>query len=416
MKKIIMLINKIFKRDKTVFFPMFNSQETLLNQYFRAQWYLLNNFKYSKTYLHSPYLSSWNMKSTNPPENMAQNLPHNDNIILKKGLFHYVYSLLTAKNILIWNEHKWIKVLKLIQKHLPVSIVNVDTHSLDAKEYGRYCDFTWKYFLTGKERKYIIKENHDKFREIYSKIEGKYKSACVFGTGPSLNLAYDFDFSNTLCIGCNSIVQNKRLLDHIKPKFITAGDVVSHLGVSKYAEVFRRDLIEVLLTRDVYFLTTMPFGFLFMKHHPEVRHKIILAPQGHGAPSINLCKDFRLPTLDSTMNIHMLPLAATFSKRIYIIGADGKNPHENMNEDFWAHSKQAQYHDLVQTGHKTHPTFDFHRQQNTYNRYLKSIKTTFENGETYGIKYYSLAPSYIQEINKRKLNFSVQSDHKPFLL
>src|SRR5213076_14180 len=59
--------------------------------------------------------------------------------------------------------------------------------------------------------------------------------AYVFGTGPSLARATEFDFSHGVRIVCNSIVRNPELLAHIRPHFIAASDFVFHFGPSRYA-------------------------------------------------------------------------------------------------------------------------------------------------------------------------------------
>jgi hypothetical protein len=121
------------------------------------------------------------------------------------------------------------------------------------------------------------------------------------------------------------------------------------------------------------------------------------------------------------MNIHLLPAAATICRDIFLIGCDGKIPKED-NEDFWKHFAGAQYHDLVDTGHLCHPTFDVHRQRITYQRYLDSIKQTIPTGEARGKSYVSLAVSYVPELAERSLtpqwyrdNFS-ESERQSLLL
>ena len=139
-------------------------------------------------------------------------------------------------------------------------------------------------------------------------------------------------------------------------------------------------------------------------HYPSISNKFILCSQKSKEPILDLNKDFRLPQLSSTMNIHMLPLACTFSDKIYLLGVDGKSENEKKNEDFWPHPKGFQYHDLVETGHLCHPTFHGNRLVNEYNRYIKSIEKSFKHGETErDIKYIPLSSSSIEPIQRRKI-------------
>jgi hypothetical protein len=76
------------------------------------------------------------------------------------------------------------------------------------------------------------------------------------------------------------------------------------------------------------------------------------------------------------------------------------NP-DGGNEDFWAHSRDAQYHGLVESGHRSHPTFDVLRRMDGYEKYLRSIDETIAGGERRGIEYRSLSPSFIPALNDR---------------
>ncbi|OVE73463.1 hypothetical protein BVX94_03855 [bacterium B17] len=195
------------------------------------------------------------------------------------------------------------------------------------------------------------------------------------------------------------------MLDHINPDFICAGDVVSHIGVSRYAEVFRQDLVKVLKERkDTYFVTSASFGYLLILNHPEIEEKVILIKQSVHNPNYDLHRLFALPYLASTLNIHMLPLAGTFVDKIFIIGCDGKSANKD-NEDFWAHAQKAQYHDLVDTGHKCHPTFDVHRQKSTYDRFINSTEESIRAGESlHGKQYVTLQRSNIPVLSGRKIS------------
>ena len=51
-------------------------------------------------------------------------------------------------------------------------------------------------------------------------------------------------------------------MKHIEPDMISA-DVVSHTGISKYAEKFRKALVDYLYKNDCLFFTTAAHGFGF---------------------------------------------------------------------------------------------------------------------------------------------------------
>ena len=395
------LINFIYGEKKSciVYYPAFDSEEELTSHYYRACWYFPRENNHCKAvYLYKHKEISLKEK----PEYMGQSNVSTDHIVIRNDVSKLKRNAENAKVVLIWKkcEDNFADLLKL----KGVIVVNVATNDEDAVEYGRYCDLLWRYFKTDEEKKNIIQDSYNKFVRYAEVIKKKgWKTGCVFGTGPSLETAKEFDFSECISVVCNSIVQNKELLSHISPQFITAGDVVSHLGVSLYAEVFRKDLVEYLQSSDAYYLTTAPFGYILLEQCAEIAHKIILVEQMTDEQNYDLTQLFGLPKLDSTFNIHMLPIIHTFCDNIFILGCDGKSKTRN-NEDFWAHAQEAQYFDLVNTGHQCHPTFDINRKKNTYNRYQDSVLHSVMEGEKrHGKKYYTLQQSYIEALENRKL-------------
>ncbi|MBN1932352.1 MAG: hypothetical protein JW786_12180 [Desulfobacterales bacterium] len=397
--KIYEIKNKYFNYNTVVYFPYFDSNADISNHYYRASWYLpyLPN-KLEKIYFFHLRKIKINI---NPNSYMSNALNNNRHIYIKSNFKSYLKLLIFSKVILVWKNYNWFA--EYILKFIGIRLVNIDTYDNSAIEYGKYCGILWNFIIESKDRIKILNENRLRFKKISEQIEEKkYSYSCVFGTAPSIEKALDFNFKKCLSIVCNSIVKNQTLINHIKPAFITAGDVVSHFGVSKYAEAFRKDLIKILLLNNsIYLVTTANFGYLFVVNHPEIRHKTILIDQNMNEPNFNLLKNYGLPRLDSTLNIHMLPLAATFTNTIFMLGCDGKIPNVD-NEDFWAHSNVAQYHEFVDSGHLCHPTFAVHRQINTYTRYLKSLEQTVRIGEDNNSKkYYTLSKSYIPILNER---------------
>jgi hypothetical protein len=393
-----------FRRQshRVTYFPEFDTTDALSNNYHRARWYLPFVEGICEEVL---LYQSCGETIQEKPEYMASPPRKSEHIRLRSGGLRNFISLLRSDLIVIWKPGYSSRYLKFLGRFCGIKLEYVATDDLGIKEYGAYCSLIWKGLTTPDEWEAVILSNEEKFGRLAIELQAEnFDRACVFGTGPSLERAHEFEYGHSLNIVCNSIVQNDELLDLLKPKFICAADVVSHLGVSAYAHQFREDLFKVLRERDITFVTTANFGALILYHYPEFEDQIILLPQIQDGPNFDLMENFGTPRLDSTLNIQMLPLAATFAKTIWILGCDGKNP-AGENEDFWAHAGTAQYHDLVDSGHLCHPTFDVHRQLSTYERFLKSTAQTIEEGEEkHGILYASLAPSYIPALASRQLD------------
>ena len=386
------------QKEQITYYPVFDDENELTSHYYRACWYLPKE----NNLLEKVYLYADNCKILNRPSYMGSSNVSCEHIIVKENRDDYKETLNTSKIVLTWKKISEEEKLKL--EAAGSMVINVDTEDDTAKEYGRYCSLIWQYFKKIKDKKEIIKKSFDKFCKAAEEIKKEnIQIGCVFGTGPSLAKSYEFDFSDCICVVCNSIVQDSKLLKHINPYFVTAGDAVSHLGVSLYAEIFRHDLSNYLLNSRAYFLTTASVGYILTEQCPEIEHKIILVEQKLDRQNFNLLETFALPKFDSTFNIHMLPIINTFCNRIYINGCDGKCPDVN-NEDFWAHAETAQYLDLVETGHKCHPTFDRNRKKSTYTRYQDSTKSSIEDGEkNHGKTYHTLKQSYIEALKDKKI-------------
>lgn len=380
------------------YFPPFDSTEELTSHYHRALWYLpAAGGRCSRVWLFSL------CGDPGPrPDFMCDDVQPSRHVEVRAGgLWTNLRALWRSRLILVWKKSAASRLL-LGARRLGFPVVDVDTHDPAAVEYGAYCSLMWKHLLAGRDRHAVRQANAQRFRDLAERIRACHPArACVFGTGPTLEEARDFDFSGCLTIACNSIVQNRELLDHLEPEFITAGDVVSHFGVSAYAAEFRRDLLRTLNERDTTFVATDAFAYLLTLNHPEIADRVVLVPQTHDGPSYDLVAHFSAPKLDSVLNILMLPLAATFCDEIFLLGCDGKVPKRD-NEDFWAHASGAQYHDLVDTGHRCHPTFDVNRQRTTHDRYNRSIEETIGLGEReHGKSYASLRQSHTPVLSER---------------
>ena len=404
-KYVLTLCKKIRDRVNTqgilAFYPPFHDARDLSSHFFRAAWYL----PYSKTFLRKVYLYVKKDIQLSCPDYMTQPNSPPTHISLISFSFDYAIKLISSQVILLWSSNNCSPFWLRLFNSLGIQTVNVDTHDLESKEYGAYPGIIWRHLLPKIEKDKVINDSHQKLITAFEKErENDHSAAVVFGTGPSLTKAFDYDFSKCLTIACNSIIQNTDLMNHISPLFVTAGDAVSHYGVSKYAAKFREDLAYALETNpDLIYLGTATFGFILHLHYPHLKERILLVEQNEDGPNYDLVANYSAPKLDSTMNIHMLPLAATFHDTIFILGCDGKAAEEG-NEDFWPHADGAQYRDLVITGHRCHPTFDQHRQVSTYPRHLKSVQQTVEIGEKEHKKcYVSLRESNIPAFKKRQL-------------
>lgn len=388
--------------NTVLYYPAFTEKDKLTSHYYRAKWYLpYKSGKCEEVIM----LKKGDIEVGPVPEYMCSDFLESEHISVMNSYIEYTKKIFKSKFILSWDGNHNRLSLKLL-KAFGFTVLNVCTTDEDSIEYGVYAGLQWKYFLSKMEQEILIQKSYNNFMEFYNnKNETEYKAACVFGTGPSLETAHDYDFKNIFTVGCNSIAGNDKLVSHIDLDVICAGDVVSHFGVSKYAETFRAKLKKLLSSRNTVLVTTSTFGYTIYNVMPELSDKIILVNQNSNEPIKDLREQFGLPKLDSTLNIHMLPVANSMCNKVFILGCDGKSKTQD-NEDFWAHAKSAQYHDLVDTGHICHPTFDTNRQKSTYSRHLDSVQTSIDYAEgKYGKLYNTLNQSNINALASKRVKY-----------
>jgi len=381
------------------YFPRFDSADELTNHYFRAAWYLTGAAS-TVTQVTLGVLSN-DIVAQHAPDFFCDAEASLDSLSVEPAETPFLEKVLAAQLVLVWKDISAVALERLRALIPNAQIFTVATKALSATEYGNYCKAQWS-LLERSERERLLRDSQARFSSALTRLRAEGKvAAAVFGTGPSIEKAFDYDFSKCATIVCNTIVASSELLDHVKPAFICAGDVVSHFGVSRYAERFRADLVRVLRNTDVLFFTSAPFGYLLAAKFPDIADKIVFCEQRHNGANTDLESVWALPKLDSTLNIHMLPIASTFARTIFVLGCDGKNPDATKNEDFWAHSSRTHYHDLVDTGHKAHPTFDQRRQVSTFNRYVDSTEESLQAGESQGRVYFALEPSFTPALKAR---------------
>lgn len=297
--------------------------------------------------------------------------------------------------ILIWNK----EVLSdSILDEYRSEIYCVDPTFYSTVESSLYRTLYY-YCLDSTKKGYFEELSKNNYTSMLNKNSEKEKSY-VFGTGPSLENAFKFDFFNGFNVICNSTVKNNKLLDHIKPDLLVFADPVFHFSPCEYASRFRDDAISVIKKYDCYCLIpnfTVP---LILAHYPDIRHNVIGIP-------LEIIEEFNFPDnkkfyIKSTANIltlFMLPIASAVTNKISILGCDGRQKNENY---FWKHNESTQYSHLMKTVFDMHPSFFRDRiYQDYYDEHCNVLKELIEYGETKGKEYYSLTPSYIPALKER---------------
>lgn len=238
-----------------------------------------------------------------------------------------------------------------------------------------------------------------KFRRMAAQLEGFTKSY-LFLTGPTSARFREFDCSDGFSIACNSTIFDDEMMDYFQPKIITIADSIFHFGVSQYAAAFRKKLLAVLERHDVFLC--MPFNHyrIFAHHFPAFQHKTIGIPFDYRKPvNLDLNRQFYLNPYKNILLILMLPLAATFSKHIHLVGADGRKRSDNRY--FWAFNEKTQIVNKMDNIRAVHPAFFELDYNEYYDEHTATLAGFLHQGEKAGKSFHSLTPSFIPCLRER---------------
>lgn len=227
----------------------------------------------------------------------------------------------------------------------------------------------------------------------------------VLGTGPSLEEANKFDFSDGHCVIANSIVKNRPLMDRLDPVAVTACDPIFHAGPSLYAAEFRQELIEAM---DDY-----PKMFFFAPHRdqkvylknlpPRLHHRLVFVPidTNPATPAnYDLLNEFYFVPEGNVLTQMMMPIAASFFEKVSIIGCDGRPLSENSY--FWSHHKKSQFNDKMQNIQEVHPAFFAMRDYDDhYSEHCADVARIINSLEKEGNMVESLTDSYVPALRGR---------------
>lgn len=228
----------------------------------------------------------------------------------------------------------------------------------------------------------------------------------VFGTGPSLGLAAERDWSDGLRIVCNTIVRDPELWAHIQPHLIVAGDGIYHFGFTEFARAFRHDLKARLESSDALFLYPAQFDVIVRRELGHLPQQLVpIAIGQHTAIHHTTLTHFELPALGNVLNLLLLPIGSLMAKRVGLWGFDGRAPADKL---FWSNSAKQSYTELLPTLQAAHPAFfDHNVPKHDPEKYLRSVhgdvlENCLRDAEAAGWRYEMLHPTWTPTLAQRR--------------
>lgn len=387
---------------RLIFFPVFHDQTPLADHFFRLQWYL-SPFRGQIEAITIPRASNSLVPGT-PPSYLDPSLPNLDG-----GL---PYSFVTASDeadladeiskadvILLWDADA-LRSLEKIAPAVKARTVQIDhdkvkhagSHYLRISE--RFPDFGIDSVQTPEE--------------IFNRIARRCTSdiGYIFGTGPSLALALERgdDFSDGVCIACNSMVRNHDLLERLNPPLFVIADPVFHAGPSSYAAAFRAELVRALDRFDADLLVPMRDYHIYAEHLPD-RFRSRIVPvrfENNSAPNLDLGNSLQVATTSNVLTLFLVPLATTLFDTIRTYGFDGR-PLER-NGYFWNHDRASQFNDQMREIQQAHPAFFTIDYDEYYRTHCDTLERWLAAADKIGKKIENYTPTFIPALLKRSVS------------
>jgi len=384
-----------------IYYPLIENEEALSDILNRANWYFPEK-SYSEAQITIPISSelSKHIKDFSKlvvPQTQENYIKKNKRIVVtpmsKEELSR---SVLQSDAVLLWRAKELFRI--------PQWIMNLDKVWIVDKNYFLVTEvrnYIWLFNETVPQEKMqellgVAKKNFEKFRKQIS----KYKKAYVFGTGPSVSKAFEFDFSDGFSIVTNTMVNDEKMMRHIKPVAIVHGDFVYHMGPSIYASRFREQLFSKY-GKELYSLIRFDIMPFLISVYPELEEKFVAFPMklfaGSNIPSQ---ENYYLNLSNNSLVGYMLPVSCSIVDEIFILGCDGRKPEDKL---FWSHAKTVFYADLQKTLVETHPSVyrdtDF---KVYYHETINDVDAFMKYAERKRKKFVSLTPSYIPALHRHE--------------
>lgn len=379
-----------------LFYPEFESINDLEDQISRMKWYIPEIDKVRVMISVSEKLKSFDFTKLQIPFHHRNSL---ENTVVPEILdINELNDVLHRADIVcLWNAKKTFFKPLLFTNWSRIRIVDPDYYLF--AETHSYPAILWYDLLSQNERNSILDASKENFLEMFNQLSEK--KSYVFGTGPSIKQALEYDFSDGIRIICNSMVKDDEMLEHIQPQVLIFLDSVFHFGVSKYSGEFAKDVLKVVRKYHPYIITNQVGAALMQSQYPKLREKIIAVPAlRFGSPVRLTPETFYTRDYPNVLTRYLLPLASGLSNEVDLLGFDGRAPAETY---FWKHNSSTQYGDKMDSTQLSHPAFfrDINY-DGYYEKHCKVLHNMIKKFEKEGVSVHTLTQSFVPALSKRQ--------------
>lgn len=381
------------KENAIVLYPVFNDNTIMNDTINRAIWSFPPDSGY-KIY----YASNIEITIQNIPFQhsfLKDNIEKNNSNVIRVRPEELQVLASKSQRVLVWNRsYRYRTVLKKYGGNVrvidPWYYANEECNTM---KFGLYN------VLPQNIRKEFQRQSINNFKRFIFENKGKDYSY-IFVTGPNFSTYKELNYrKNALKIVCNTIVKDKDFLEFIGgPDIICFCDPAFHFSTNEYANTFRNLVLDCVKKYGSYIAIPQACVPLISYNYPEIKDKLIGLRRANELTIPSEANLSVMPT-GSVITFMMIPLAASLTQHIGIIGADGRGKKENY---FWKHNDKVQLTELMECVYETHPTFfrDI-SYSDKYAIHCNQVRKIVELAEKSKVLVRAMTPSYIPCLSER---------------
>ena len=185
----------------------------------------------------------------------------------------------------------------------------------------------------------------------------RQREVVVLGNGPSAHKIFSPEFESMDVVVCNTAIKSLKLLAERRVVALCFTDATFFVGPSAYSRAFYIALNEAVTLADF-------SVYLDCEQVEFVRSRVPNLTEDRIFPvfldwDLKVLPDFKLGLAEfashSVSTSMMFPYAATYYRRMHLVGFDGKDP--KITNYFWRHGDEFQFNDLLPSVRASDPGF-----------------------------------------------------------
>lgn len=226
------------------------------------------------------------------------------------------------------------------------------------------------------------------------------RECVVLGTGPSAHLALRDEFRDCDFVVCNTAIKSELLMRR-RVVALCVADAAYFAAHHAYAKAVHQRMSQVVTARDISLYVDAEQEELWLHRIPNLRPErvfpVLFTPYIPYQPSFE--KGRMQKNGYSVFTMLLLPVAATYYRKLHLVGFDGKSP--DMKHYFWKHNDEFQYTELLPTVKEAEPGFFAGKDYNAYNSSnADSIAEAITSVQQTGVELVMSHPSFIPPLQE----------------